>query len=70
MNADMMQGLESCNTVMTNLNENMSIANVRETLKEFAKNSEKMGMNAEMMNDQMDNAMGENDEAEGDEVYE
>ena len=55
---------------MTNLNENMSIANVRETLKEFAKNSEKMGMNAEMMNDQMDNAMGENDEAEGDEVYE
>ena len=70
MNADMMQGLENCNTVMTNLNENMSIANVRETLKEFAKNSEKMGMNAEMMNDQMDNAMGENDEEEGDEVYE
>ena len=51
MNADMMKSLQGCNTCMATLNETMNTQNIRETLKEFAKNSDKMGLQSEMMND-------------------
>ena len=37
MNAEMMKGLEGCSAAINNMNENMNMANMRETLKEFAK---------------------------------
>ena len=65
-----MEALTGVNTVMTAVNENMNVANIREVCSSFAKQSEKMGMQSEMMNEQMDAAMDTGDqEADAEEVY-
>eukprot|EP00351_Strombidinopsis_sp_SopsisLIS2011_P001489 CAMPEP_0116876144 /NCGR_PEP_ID=MMETSP0463-20121206/8161_1 /TAXON_ID=181622 /ORGANISM="Strombidinopsis sp, Strain SopsisLIS2011" /LENGTH=95 /DNA_ID=CAMNT_0004522605 /DNA_START=307 /DNA_END=594 /DNA_ORIENTATION=+ len=66
----MVDALKGVNKVMTEVNANMDINGIREVLKEFSKQSEKMDMQQEMMNDQMDMAMDTGDVvAESDEVY-
>eukprot|EP00352_Strombidinopsis_acuminata_P008517 CAMPEP_0176372612 /NCGR_PEP_ID=MMETSP0126-20121128/25504_1 /TAXON_ID=141414 ORGANISM="Strombidinopsis acuminatum, Strain SPMC142" /NCGR_SAMPLE_ID=MMETSP0126 /ASSEMBLY_ACC=CAM_ASM_000229 /LENGTH=47 /DNA_ID= /DNA_START= /DNA_END= /DNA_ORIENTATION= len=47
----MIDALKGVNKVMTSVNENMDMNSIREVLKEFAKESEKMDMQSEMMND-------------------
>ena len=46
---------------MTSVNEQMDMGQITDVLREFAKQSEKMEMNSEMMNDQMDMAMDTGD---------
>ena len=46
---------------MANVNENMDVAAIRDVLREFAKQSEKMEMQQEMMSDQMDMVMDNGD---------
>ena len=55
---------------MSSVNENMDVSSIRDVLKEFAKQSDKMEMQQEMMNDQMDMAMDTGDiQDQADEVY-
>ena len=61
MNQNMIDALKGVNTVMANVNQDMDISGIREVLKEFAKQSEKMEMQQEMMSDQMDMAMDTGD---------
>ena len=66
----MVDALKGVNKVMTNVNENMDVNGIRDVLREFAKQSEKMEMQSEMMNDQMDMIMDTGDMADqADEVY-
>lgn len=44
MNQNMIDALKGVNTVMANVNENMDVAGIREVLREFAKQSDKMEM--------------------------
>lgn len=70
INQTMVASLKGVNTVMNSVNESMDISQITDVLKEFAKNSEKMEMQGEMMNDQVDMAMDTGDTAEqADEVY-
>lgn len=70
MNQNMIDALKGVNTVMANVNENMDVSQIRDVLKEFAKQSEKMEMQQEMMSDQMDMAMDTGDMADqAEEVY-
>ena len=61
MNQNMIDALKGVNTVMANVNQDMDISGIRDVLKEFAKQSEKMEMQQEMMSDQMDMAMDTGD---------
>lgn len=55
---------------MTSVNENMDISAIRDVLREFSKQSEKMEMQSEMMNDQMDMIMDTGDlQEQSEEVY-
>ena len=66
----MVDALKGVNKVMTNVNENMDVNGIRDVLREFAKQSEKMEMQSEMINDQMDMMMDTGDMADqADEVY-
>ena len=51
MNQNMIDALKGVNTVMANVNQDMDISGIRDVLKEFAKQSEKMEMQQEMMSD-------------------
>ena len=69
-NQSMVDGLKGVTKVMGQVNENMNIKNIQETLKEFQKQSDKMGMQEEMMNDAVDAGMDTaDDEAEGAALY-
>ena len=57
----MIDALKGVNKVMTSVNEQMDMGQIRDVLREFAKQSEKMEMQSEMMNDQMDMAMDTGD---------
>lgn len=66
----MVDALKGCNKVMSSVNENMDVAGIRDVLREFAKQSEKMEMQSEMMNDQMDMVMDNGDmQDQAEEVY-
>ena len=70
MNQNMIDALKGVNTVMANVNENMDVAGIRDVLREFAKQSDKMEMQQEMMSDQMDMVMDNGDmQEQADEVY-
>ena len=70
INQEMVNALKGVNSVMSSVNENMDMNQIRQICSEFAKQSEKMGMQQEMMNDQMDAAMDTGDTvADADEVY-
>ena len=47
----MVNSLKGVNSVMANVNEEMNISQISEVMKEFAKESEKMGMQQEIMQD-------------------
>ena len=49
INATMISALQGVNKVMQRVNEQMDIQSIRECLKEFAKQSEKMEMQQEMV---------------------
>ena len=60
-----------CNTCsMMNVNENMDVAGVRNTLMEFNKQMGKAEMNQEIMGDAMDMMDGEGVGEDADDVYE
>ena len=66
----MVNSLKGVNSVMANVNEEMDVKQISEVMREFAKESEKMGMQQEIMQDQMDMAMDTGDtEQQADEVY-
>ena len=70
INQNMIDALKGANSVMTSVNEQMDLGQIRNVLKEFAKQSEKMEMQQEMMNDQMDTVMDTGEvEEQADEVY-
>ena len=47
----MIDALKGVNSVMSKVNDDMDVGSIRDVLKEFAKQSEKMEMQGEMMND-------------------
>lgn len=70
INQNMIDSLKGANSVMTSVNEQMDLGQIRQVLKEFSKQSEKMEMQQEMMNDQMDMVMDTGDmQEQADEVY-
>ena len=54
MNAQMMESLNGVNTVMASVNGAMNPAQMQQTMKQFAMETEKMGIQQEMMQDQFD----------------
>ena len=70
INASMVDALKGVNTVMEKVNESMDIHSIQQVLREFAKNSEKMEMQQEMMSDAIDAGMDNADDVEAaDRVY-
>ncbi len=70
INAEMIGAMKGVTSVMTKVNEQMDVKNIRECLTEFAKQSEKMDMQGEMLNDAIDAGMdGVEDEQAADAVY-
>jgi charged multivesicular body protein 2A len=66
----MIDALKGVNSVMSNVNDNMDVSQIKDVLKEFSKQSEKMEMQQEMMSDQMDMAMDNGDMVDqAEEVY-
>lgn len=54
MNAQMMESLNGVNTVMASVNGAMNPQQMQQTMKQFAMETEKMGIQQEMMQDQFD----------------
>ena len=69
MNQNMMTALSGATSVMANANENMDVAQIRDTLKDFNKEMERAGMKQEMMVDAMDMMEDPGAQADADEVY-
>ncbi len=68
--AAMVEAMKGVTGVMTKINDEMNVKNIQETLKEFAKQSEKMDMQGEMMSDAIDAGMdGADDIDEADKLY-
>ena len=44
INAQMMESMKGVNSVMTKVNQEMSVKNIQEVIREFSKNSEKFGL--------------------------
>ena len=69
INATMVESLKGVNKVMGSVNANMNPQEMNKIMREFAKETEKMNIQGEMMNDAMD-AMGDGEtENQADEVY-
>ena len=65
----MLDSLKGVNKVMGSVNANMNPQEMNKIMREFAKETEKMNIQGEMMNDAMD-AMGDGEtENQADEVY-
>ena len=70
INSSMVDALKGVNTVMEKVNASMDVHAIQECLKEFAKNSEKMEMQQEMMSDAIDANMDNADDLDAaDKVY-
>ena len=54
MNAQMVESLQGVNNVMSQVNGQMNPAQMNKIMKDFAMETEKMGMQQEMMQDQFD----------------
>ncbi len=52
INAQMMESMKGVNKVMGKVNEEMSVKNIQEVIREFSKNSEKFGLQQEMVSRQ------------------
>jgi len=65
----MAEAMKGVTKVMANMNRQMNLPQIQRILQEFEKQSEIMGMKDEMMNDAMDDALGEEgDEEESDAI--
>ena len=69
MNAQMMESLKGCTSVMQNVNASMNVQEMNKVMKDFAMETEKMGMQQEMMQDQFDMMADPDQEQQADEVY-
>jgi division protein CdvB (Snf7/Vps24/ESCRT-III family) len=69
MNQTMMSALSGATGVMSAANENMDVAQIRDTLKDFNKEMEKAGMKQEMMTDAMDMMEDPSAAQDADDVY-
>ena len=69
MNAQMLESLKNVNNVMQQVNGSMNPAQMNQIMRDFAKESEKMGMQQEMMGDAFDMMEDPGTEQEGEEVY-
>ena len=69
MNAQMVESLKNVNNVMSQVNASMNPQQMNQIMREFAKETEKMGMQQEMMGDAFDMMEDPGTEAEGEEVY-
>ena len=66
----MVDAMKGVTKVMTKVNQNMDVSNIRECLTEFAKQSEKMEMQGEMISDAIDMGMDNaDDEQAADQIY-
>ena len=69
MNAQMLQSLKGCTSVMQNVNASMNIQDMNKVMKNFAMETEKMGLQQEMMQDQFDMVADPDADAQADEIY-
>ena len=69
INNNMVNALKGVNQVMGSVNETMDMAQIRQVMKEFAKESAKMEMQQEMMSDQMEMMNPGDMEEQADEIY-
>merc|ERR1719495_2421243 len=60
----MAQAMKGVTKAMMNMNRQMKLPEIQKIMQEFEKQSEIMDMKEEMMNDVMDDAMGDDDEEE------
>ena len=49
INAQMMESMKGVNQVMTKVNKEMDVKNIQQMIREFAKQSEKFGIQQEMV---------------------
>jgi len=69
MNAQMVESLQNVNKVMSQVNSSMNPQQMNQIMRDFAKETEKMGMQQEMMGDAFDMMEDPGTEMEGEEVY-
>ena len=69
MNAQMMESLKGVNSVMQQVNGQMNPQEMNKIMKDFAMETEKMGMQQEMMQDQFDMMSDPTQETEAEDVY-
>lgn len=70
INSSMVDALKGVNHVMEKVNESMDIQSIQQVLREFAKNSEKMEMQQEMMSDAIDAGMDNAEDVDAaDKIY-
>merc|ERR1719495_1786628 len=64
----MAQAMKGVTRAMMNMNRQMKLPEIQKIMQEFEKQSEIMDMKEEMMNDVIDDAMGDDDEEESDAI--
>merc|ERR1740116_277546 len=64
----MAQAMKGVTKAMMNMNKQMKLPEIQKIMQEFEKQSEIMDMKEEMMSDVIDDALGEEDEEEGDAI--
>ena len=69
MNAQMVESLKGVNSVMTQVNGQMNPQQMNQIMKQFAQETEKMGMQQEMMNDAFDMCTDADTEQQSEDVY-
>jgi charged multivesicular body protein 2A len=66
----MMQSMKGATKILGSMNRSMNLPALQRIAMEFERENEMMDQRQEMMDDAVDDAMGVDDEAEGDEVVE
>lgn len=66
----MMQSMKGATRILGSMNRSMNLPALQRIAMEFERENEMMDQRQEMMDDAVDDAMGVDDEAEGDEVVE
>lgn len=69
-NEQMMQSMKGATRILGSMNRSMNLPALQRIAMEFERENEMMDQRQEMMDDAVDDAMGVDDEAEGDEVVE
>ena len=69
MNAQMMESLKGVNQVMAQVNGSMNVQQMNQVMRDFAKETEKMNMQQEMMQDNFEMLEDPDQENQAEEVY-